>query len=110
MTPSEAMEDSFCCPTSRDMPLYPPGLSISLCEKELEKLGLEYTDLCVDDMVHMHCMAVVISKSKSETQSGEDNERICLQITHIACEDEDEENEDEEEVKGKGRTGKLYKE
>lgn len=99
LTPQEAQDCYF--PSSKDLPEYPCGLSISLCEDELEKLGIDYEDLDVDDMVHMHCLAVVISKSKSETQGGDDNERICLQITNIAAEDEDEEDESAEE--------KLYK-
>lgn len=104
LSPAEVQECYF--PTAKDMPMYPSGLTISLCEDELEKLGLDYDELDTDDMVHMHCLAVVVSKHKSETQSGDDSERICLQITHIACEEEDEEDEENEDEKVEDR---LYK-
>lgn len=103
LTPKEAVE--LYCPTSADLPEYPYGLSIRLCSDELEKLGIDFDELCVDDMVHMHCLAVVISKCKSERQSGDDNKEISLQITHIAAEDEDEENSKSESK----ITSKLYR-
>lgn len=95
ISPQEA-EDYFF-PKASDMPLYPSGLTISLCSKELDKLELDYNELDTNDMIHIHCLAVVVSKHKTETQGADDDERICLQITHIACEDEDEENESAED-------------
>lgn len=101
MTPAESQE---YFPTSADMPAYPPGLTISLCGDELEKLGVDFEDLCVDDMIHMHCLAVIVSKHKSENQGQDDSERICLQITHMQAEDESDEDEEAETS-----LDKLYK-
>ena len=89
---------------SLGIPKYPYGLSISLCEKELEKLGLEDGDLEVGDMLHLHCLAKVTSVSSNEYESGS-HCRVELQICYMSGEDEDEENEEEE----KSVTSKLYK-
>ena len=74
-----------------NIPDYPYGLSISLCEDELEKLDLDDADVQPGDMIHMHCMATVTSVSKSAT-SDKASCRVELQITHIAAEDEEEED------------------
>lgn len=82
-------------------PRYPYGLCISLCEDELEKLGLEDEDIEPGDMIHLQCMAKVTSVSSNSNQDG-DHCRIELQITHIAAaEDEDDE--------GRSKLSKLYK-
>lgn len=104
----EAREISF--PTPADAPRYPYGLSISLCEKELEKLDIDFDDICVGDMVHMHCMAVITSKSCNETQGDGQKCRIELQITHISAESESEEDEAaEEKMTPAKKMSKLYK-
>lgn len=86
-------------------PNYPYGLSISLCEKELEKLGIEEEDICRGDMFHLHALAKVTSVSTHDTDHGSGC-RVELQICYMSTEDEDEENEEEEE---KSVTSRLYK-
>lgn len=85
-------------------PKYPYGLSISLCEKELEKLGIDENDLEVGDMLHLHALAKITSVSSQEYEEGS-HCRVELQICYLSGEDEDEENEEEE----KSVTSKLYK-
>jgi hypothetical protein len=75
---------------------YPHGLSISLTEKELEKL-----DLCeeveVGDFLHGAFMAKVTSVS-SHSHEGGKGMRIELQIVAMAIEDESVEAEDEDDA------------
>jgi hypothetical protein len=107
MTPSEAA-DCYPCPT--DAPAYPYGLCISLCQDELEKLGISFDDLCVGDLVHLHALAMITSKSSSERQDSEPSERVEIQITHMAGESEDEEDTVEEKaMSGAKKMSKLYK-
>lgn len=89
---------------SLDAPKYPYGLSISLCERELEKLGVDENDLEVGDMLHLHALAKITSVSSQEYENGS-HCRVELQICYLSGEDEDEENEEEE----KSVTSKLYK-
>jgi hypothetical protein len=74
---------------------YPHGLSISLTEKELEKL-----DLCdeveVGDFLHGAFMAKVTSVS-SHSHEGGKGMRIELQIVAMAIEDESSEIKDEDD-------------
>lgn len=74
--------------------LYPYGLCISLCQDELDKLGLD-GDCEVGDMIDLRAMAKVTSVSKNETTSGA-SIRIELQITHMETENESDEYNDEE--------------
>lgn len=76
---------------------YPYGLCISLCEDEIEKLGLDNEEIQVGDLLHLHALAQVTSYSCSQQADGDPHERIELQITHLCFESEDEENEEEEE-------------
>lgn len=77
-------------------PIYPYGLTISLGDEQLSKLGLP-AECEVGDLMHMHCIAKVISVSKNDTESGT-RTNVALQITDIACENEDEENRMAEDV------------
>lgn len=74
---------------------YPYGLSISLTERELERL-----DLCdeveVGDFLHGAFMAKVTSVS-SHSHEGGKGLRVELQIVAMAIEDESTEVEDEDE-------------
>lgn len=80
---------------------YPYGLCISLCEGELEKLGLSDEDVEVGDMIHFMAMASVTSISKRDDANGPTC-RMEFQITHMsAAEDEDKED--------MSVTSKLYK-
>ncbi len=83
-------------------PRYPYGLSISLTEKELEKLDLD-TSCEVGDLIHLFAMAKVTSVSQNETQKGTCC-RVELQIMFLGLEDEDEE---EKEAKPKYKLGSL---
>ena len=67
-------------------PEYPWGLRISLCEKELKKLGLKAEDAEIGDMIDMRAFAIVtsISMSKNESADGSCVCRVELQIQKIA--------------------------
>lgn len=80
-------------------PTYPYGLSISLSEKELEKLDLP-ADCEIGDILHMVSMAKVTNFNKSENGC-----RIEMQIFDIeVLEDENEEFE-----RPKMNPSKFYK-
>ena len=81
---------------------YPCGLQITLCDPELEKLGLD--DNCeVGDLIHLFTMAEVTGINKDDNGDGE-KVRITLQIKFASCENEDEENaEEDKEEKPKGK-------
>lgn len=67
-------------------PAYPYGLCISLTHNELEKLDMD-ADCEVGDLLHMVCMAKVMSITKNE-----DSCRIEMQIMDIeTLEDENQE-------------------
>lgn len=71
---------------------YPYGLTISLTEKELEKLDLD-DDVEAGDTLHFMAMATVKSVSKND-YNGEKSCRIELQIEKMAVENEDTEEID----------------
>ena len=78
---SEDEKGSECC-MSDDKPDYPWGTCISLCEDELEKLGIT-TMPAVGKPAMIQAMAVV--KSTSETSiDGEMKRTLELQITDLA--------------------------
>src|ERR1700734_2803073 len=74
-------------------PIYPYGLSISLTQVELDKLGLS-SDVKVGEMLHIHAMSKVTSVSTTENEKFGVQCRIELQITDMVGEDEDSENTD----------------
>ncbi len=89
---------------------YPYGLSISLDQDDLDKLGMD-ADCAAGDMLHLHALAKVSSVSTNDTESGM-RCRIELQITHLEVEDEDAENEEADgEPAGSvtARAGRRYK-
>lgn len=113
-TPAEKTEAyEYQLPTPANQPDYPYGLSISLCEEELDKLNLGDCEFMPGDMIHMHCMAVVTSVSSNNSESSGPTCRIELQITHISAESEDDENEEEDSEEDKSSTptkiSKLYR-
>lgn len=78
---------------------FPYGLSISLTEKELEKLGLD-NDVEAGDYLHCVMMAKVTSvhHHHSDTEDGVDSGcRVEMQIVAMAIEDENEEYEEDDE-------------
>ena len=94
---------------SPDVPDYPWGLSISMCEEELEKLGLDEKDMSVGDIYHFHALVKVTSVSSNEYENGK-HCRVEFQITHLSGESEDEENEEaEEKTPHDKRRARLYK-
>lgn len=87
---------------SANPPKYPYGLCVSLCQEELEKLGLDTEDLSVGDMLHLHSLAKVTSVSSLDSENGS-HKRVELVLAYISAEDEDEENKEVD------KTSKLYK-
>lgn len=86
-------------PRADTMPTYPWGLSLSLDEDALKKLGIDAGDLPgVGEMVHFCAMAKVTSASESEREGTDGSKETCrrveLQITHLGLENEDQENRD----------------
>ncbi len=96
-TPKEAKEMNPS-PTFQSAPAYPYGLCLSLCEDELEKLGLADCNLEPGDILHMHAFTLVTSVSESATVDGDPHCRVELQVTHACFEDEGAENEESETV------------
>lgn len=102
-------------------PDYSYGLCLHLDKQELDKLGLDPTDIRPGEVIHLHAMAKVTSVHESAGNDESDSKcTMEMQITHMVVEqeskeeepdDEDEENEEAEEQMGKGlkhRTNKMY--
>lgn len=104
--PDEAEKDASPIVDASNEPKYPYGLAISLTEKELEKLGVDYTDWTVGDHFHLHALAKITSISLNQMQDGSCC-RVGLQIVALSGENEEEENEDEEENEPVGLYGHL---
>lgn len=75
---------------------YPYGLRINLTQDELEKLGVDHSDWEIGDVFPLDVLAKVVSKSANESEGGEANCSICLQLTHIGAEEESEHEEDDQ--------------
>src|ERR1035437_60910 len=75
-------------------PTYPYSLSITLCDDELEKLGLDLSDeeCQVGNYLHLDALVEVVGIHKTDTGEGE-KKTLSLQITHLEIEDEDEGDE-----------------
>lgn len=71
-------------------PNYPPGLRVSLCEKELEKLDLDVSDASVGDLVDMRCFGTITSISQNDGPDGPCC-RVEIQIERMAVENEETE-------------------
>ena len=76
---------------------YPYGLRISLSQDDLEKLGVDHADFEIGDVFPLDILAKVVSKSANETEGGEENCCVSLQITHISAEEEETDEEEEAE-------------
>lgn len=98
LTPAEAKEDAPQPAASASFkgPRYPYGLSISLGDDELKKLGLDGDLPSAGEMIHLFAMAKVTSAGEHESMDTNGKTSICrrveLQITHLAAENEDQEN------------------
>ncbi len=75
---------------------YPYGLRINLSTEELEKLGVDHSDWEIGDVFPLDILAKVVAKSANESEGGEANCNVSLQITHIGAEEEKEELEEEQ--------------
>lgn len=98
MSPEEAAEKNAVPQSVSQMNRYPYGLSLSLGDDELKKLGFDDSDMeeCeVGCYLHLHALAKVTSYSQNDTEGGT-TRRLELQITHLEVESEDEENEENE--------------
>lgn len=93
VTPKEQGKDmsavAYPSPPDSGQPIYPYGLSVSLCDDELDKLELD-TDCEVGDLLDARCMMKVTSVSQNETTSGK-RCRVELQIVMMGVENESEE-------------------
>lgn len=69
---------------------YPPGLSICLCEPELDKLDLDEMPE-VGDMIHIRAMGKVTHVSDNESAG----KRVEIQLFAMTVENEDTEGEDD---------------
>lgn len=117
-TPEEIKKDSmgYALPggSEPEMPIYPWGTSLCLCDDVIDKLEADGEgDFAeVGDLVHIHAIGEVTSVSKNATTDGV-KRRIEIQLTHMAIEDEDLENDevDEEMDEYEHKTGRdsLYR-
>lgn len=83
---AEEVSDMRCTPAIENVADYPFGLSISLGEDELDKLGLDQS--CeVGDMIDLRAFAEVTSVSKHMI-GDKAHCRVELQITRMAVENE----------------------
>lgn len=86
MSPEEAAEEEGCCAPATtsgadpDAPKYPYGLSLSLNEESLGKLGLTQMP-AVGTKVRITAECTVTGTSAYQTQGGESEENVSLQIT-----------------------------
>ncbi len=85
-TPKERKEEAAeMTPGKYKGPEYPYGLSITLNEETLAKLGIEELPRVGDEM-RVEAMAKVTSVSMRSDKSDEDERCVGLQITELACE------------------------
>lgn len=88
LTPEEAKEATACCSDGgdKDGPKYPWGLSISLDDEVLKKLGIG-TLPQVGQRMHLAAVVEVSSTSQHENQEGTDK-CVSLQIIKLGLEGE----------------------
>ena len=81
LTVEEAKSESMIC-ASPDLPKYPYGLSIRLCDEVLKKLSI--TELPeVGSAMQLMAVVEVTHSRQSESQLGKDRE-LTMQITDMA--------------------------
>lgn len=85
LTPEEKVEMAGYSPVN-SVPDYSYGLCLSLCDEDLEKLGLD-DDVSVGDVLQIYALAKVTSVSERET-NGEADRRVELQITNLGLGDD----------------------
>lgn len=81
LTAAEAKSETMLGGTDDDLPKYPYGLTINLCDDELAKLGI--TELpAVGTVMQLTALVEVCSISQYENQDGADKS-MNLQITDM---------------------------
>lgn len=84
-------------PETPAYPLYPYGLSISMDEKVLDKLNVDFDDWEVGDVFLLKNLVKITSKSENESTDGK-RCRVEMQIIAISGQIDDEENEEDNEA------------
>lgn len=81
LTPAEAKSETMLGDSDDDLPQYPYGLTVNLCDDELAKLGI--TELpAVGTVMQLTALVEVCSISQYENQDGADKS-MNLQITDM---------------------------
>lgn len=88
--------------STENAPKYPWGLSITLDQSSLEKLGLDVSDFKVDTYKMLIAKVEVTSISSNESKGGMDNQSVGLQICELCLEDAGEGDDADKVIK------KLY--
>lgn len=78
----EAKSETIMPIAMSDRPDYPYGLMLSLCDAEIEKLGIDPAALSVGGVIHIEAMAKVTSVSIRDGEDGASS-RVELQITDM---------------------------
>jgi hypothetical protein len=82
LTPAEAKSETMLGePAESDLPKYPYGLTICLCDDELAKLGITEIPK-VGSVMQLTALVEVCSVSQYENQEGADS-NLSLQITDM---------------------------
>jgi hypothetical protein len=84
---SSREEKSEAMPSIGEQSAYPYGLSLSLDEDALEKLGVDVGDFKVGDELAIVAKVSVDSLSSNSTVAGGESARVGLQITDLCLED-----------------------
>jgi hypothetical protein len=91
----KAKSDSKAYPMDSTDP-YPYGLSISLDNESLEKLGIDLSNYSVGDEVEIHGCAKVKELRQSDTERSGKDRNMTLQLTDLCVEGSDDAEDDEE--------------
>ena len=83
-------------------PSYPWGLSISLYNDSLEKLGLTDKKFSVGDEMTIECVVKVSGVSEDETINDGTRKRVGLQITEMGVKTDTEEDKQAKGIYKKG--------
>jgi len=80
--PDKTKADGDCCAVGCDDSLYPYGLQISLCDEDLQKLGISADSLTVGQILTITAQAEVTSIGIRKEQDGTES-NASLQITDL---------------------------
>ncbi len=83
-------------PTSTQDP-YPYGLSLSLDDESLQKLGIDISDYAVGDELELHAKVKVRSLRQSESENSGKDRSMDLQVTDMCVEPPESEDDGDEE-------------